>query len=321
MKQIVRIVYQNLKSLAGSSVMSNSKIQTQLKYFILLARERHYEKLSESEKLEELKKWYYRQTGEELNLNNPQNFNQKIQWLKIYDNTPIKTELSDKYLVREWVKKKIGERYLIPIYGAWDNADDIDFDSLPEKFILKANHGSGMNYVVKNKSTVDKAKLKKMVKRWLKTPYDMSSMEQQYYAIPRKVIAEKYIDQNDGNLMDYKIHCFNGVPKIIQVIGDRDLIKHTAKECYFDLNWKRNDNMYNTYEQYEIAPDKPECFDEMIEVAKCLSKDFIYVRVDLYVLSDGIKFGEMTFTPAAGIGKWGGEHSNQLVGKMIDIIK
>lgn len=321
MKKIVRIVYQGLKSLAVSSVFANSWIQTQLKYFILLTREKHYAKLSEEEKIEELKKWYYRQTGEELDLVNPHNFNQKIQWLKIFDNSPIKTKLSDKYLVREWVKEKIGERYLIPIYGAWNDADDIDFNILPEKFILKANHGSGMNYVVKNKSTVNKEKIKKMIKRWLKTPYDMSSIEQQYYAIPRKVIAEKYIEQNDGNLIDYKIHCFNGVPKIIQVIGDRDLINHRAKECYFDLNWKRNDNMYNTYKQYEVAPDKPKCFDEMLEVARRLSKDFIYVRVDLYIISDGIKFGEMTFTPAAGIGKWREEYTNELVGKMIDIIK
>lgn len=321
MKHIIRIVYQSLKGLARSSVLSNSKIQTQLKYFILLAREKHYAKLSEEKKIEELKKWYYRQTGEELDLVDPQNFNQKIQWLKLFDNSSIKTELSDKYLVREWVKEKIGEKYLIPIYGAWNDVDDIDFNILPKKFILKANHGSGMNYVVENKSTVNKEKLKKIIKLWLKTPYDMSSMEQQYYAIPRKVIAEKYIEQNDGNLMDYKIHCFNGVPKIIQVIGDRDLINHTAKECYFDLNWKRNDNMYNTYEQYKIAPEKPVCFDEMIEVAKRLSRDFIYVRVDLYIISDGIKFGEMTFTPAAGIGKWGKKSSNELVGKMIDILK
>lgn len=305
MKQVIRIIYQNLKSLAGSSMLSNSWIRAQLKFFVLLAREKHYEKLSENQKIEELKKWYYRQTGEELDLENPKNFNQKIQWLKIYDNTPIKTVLSDKYLVRDWVKDKIGEKYLIPIYGVWADSKDINFDVLPERFVLKANHGSGMNYVVKNKSTVSQDKLRKMAKRWLETPYDMSSTEQQYYAIPRRVIAEKYIEQSDGNLMDYKIHCFNGEPKIIQVIGDRDLINHTAKECYFDMDWKRNSLMYNTYQQYDIAPDKPECFEEMIQVARRLSEDFIYVRVDLYIVDDGIRFGEMTFTPAAGIGKWG----------------
>lgn len=311
--------YQMIKKIAASSLLSNSWFQEKIKFYILLARERHYEKLSEEQKIEEIKRWYYRQTGEVLNLDNPQNFNQKIQWLKIYDNIPEKTILSDKYKVREWIKDRIGEKYLIPIYGVWENSKEIPFDDLPMTFVLKANHGSGMNYVIKNKNLVSKKKVLKMVDKWLKTPYDMSSMEQQYYAIPRKVIAEKYIEQNDGNLMDYKIHCFNGVPKFIKVIGDRDLIHHKAKECCFDLNWKRVNFMYNTYDQYEIEPPKPECFDEMIEIAKKLSKDFIYVRVDLYVVDEGIKFGEMTFTPAAGIGKWEQEYYNKMVGDMINL--
>jgi len=319
MRKIIRTCYQTIKKIAGSSIVPNLWIYKQLKFYILIVREKHYQRLSESQKAEELKKWYYRQTGEKLNLDNPSNFNQIIQWLKIYDNRPEKTILSDKYLVRGWIKDKIGSKYLIPIYGAWSNSNEIEFESLPKSFVFKANHGSGMNYIVKDKSLVNKKKIYKMIDRWLKTPYDMSSMEQQYYAIPRKIIAEKYIEQSDGNLMDYKIHCFNGIPKIIQVIGDRDLIHHTAKECYFDLDWKRNDQMYNTYQQYEIPPKKPENFDEMMEIAKKLSEGFIYVRVDLYVIEEGIKFGEMTFTPAAGIGKWGKQYSNQLIGEMIKL--
>ena len=316
-----REFYQLLKKWVNSSTIINTIFKDRLRYWVLLLRESHYKKLTEPQKEKELKKWYFRQTGEQLNLDSPENFNQKIQWLKLKDNIPQNTILSDKYMVRKWIKEKIGEQYLIPIYGVWDNSKAIDFNTLPSCFVLKANHGSGMNYIVRDKSEEDYNKLRKMTQRWLRTPYDLSSMEQQYYGIPRRIIAEEYIEQSDGNLYDYKIHCFSGEPKIIQVIGNRDLLHHTAKECYLDLNWKRNSLMYNTYQQYDTIPSEPSCLNEMIKIAKKLSKDFIYVRVDLYVIDDKVKFGEMTFTPAAGIGKWGGAVASKLVGDMIIIEK
>lgn len=302
-----RKTYQIIKSIASSSLITKLRIRDKVKYCVLIARENHYKGLNEEQKRQELIRWYFKQTGEELNLDSLANFNQKIQWLKLYDNTREKELLSDKYLVREWIKSKIGKRYLIPIYGVWDNANKIDFDTLPSCFVLKANHGSGMNYFVRDKSKVDVHRLVKMMNRWLRTPYDSSSMEQQYFAIPRRIIAEKYIEQDNGDLLDYKIHCFGGEPKFIQVIGDRDLIHRTAKEVYLDLDWQRNKYMYNTYDQYKTVPEKPVCLEEMVNVARKLSRNFIYVRVDLYVINEGVKFGEMTFTPAAGIGKWGGQ--------------
>lgn len=319
MKNITRKIYHILKSYFSQPQIVNSSFRNEIKRIVLLFREKHYARLTETKKRTELIKWYYKQTGETLNLDNSENFNQKIQWLKLYDNTPIKTILSDKYLVRDWIKNQIGQDYLISIYGVWNDVDKIPFDDLPLKFVLKANHGSGMNYVVTDKTKEDYNKLRKMAKKWLKTPYDMSSMEQQYYAIPRKIIAEEYIEQADGNLLDYKIHCFKGIPRIIQVIGDRDLIHHSAKEAYLDVNWTRNNNMYNTYAQYDKIPERPECLEQMLSIASKLSSEFEYVRVDLYVLDNKIKFGEMTFTPAAGIGKWGYLFENRLVGSWITL--
>ncbi|MEQ2678569.1 ATP-grasp fold amidoligase family protein [Enterocloster citroniae] len=305
MNEYIRIAYQTTKRIARNPIFLNFGIKDKIMFYVLLKREKHYKRLNEEQKRVELKNWYFKQTGEKLDLECPKNFNQKIQWLKIYDNVPEKSILSDKYLVRNWVREKIGEKYLISLYGVWSNADDIDFKIIPKPFVLKSNHGSGMNLIINEKYKFNENRLRKVADRWLKTPYDMSGMEQQYYTITRRIIAEKFIVQKDGNLMDYKIHCFNGEPQFIQVIGDRNLELHTAKECYFDLKWNRNNSLYNTYQQYEVPPKKPECLHEMLEIASCLSKGFIYVRVDLYIIEEGIKFGEMTFTPASGIGKWG----------------
>lgn len=274
------------------------------------AWEKYIKGLNQIQIADELTYMYKRATGDDLDLEHPADFNQKIQWLKLHDTTPLKTRLADKYLVRDWIIEEIGEQYLVPLLGVWDNADEIDFDKLPNQFCLKANHGSGMNYVVKDKSKLtekDIKKLRKMMNVWMQRPFGITTgLELQYLDIPRKIIAEKYIEQNDGNLLDYKIHCFNGEPKIIQIIGDRDLEHHTGKEIFLDMNWQRGDLMYHTYGSYEKVPEKPKQYEELIRIAKTLSKDFRYVRVDLYIVHDHVLFGEMTFTPASGFTEWGG---------------
>ena len=259
---------------------------------------------------------FYIINGCHLNLDDPQTFNEKIQWLKLYDATPLKTRLSDKYLVRDWVKEKIGEEYLIPLLGVWDCFDDIDFSSLPDKFVLKCNHGSGMNIVVKNKSKFDKEKAKCKIDKWMKTNYAFAAgFEMQYEKIVPKIIAEEYIQQFNDNLMDYKIHTFNGIPKIIQVIGDRNIEAHKAKIAHFNTKWELQKVMHHAYGNYEKLPEKPENFEKMLEIAAKLAEGFQYVRVDLYNLSGKILFGEMTFTPASGtpssgIGEFGWEQES-----------
>ena len=260
---------------------------------------------------------YYSHTGEKLNLEAPENYNQKIQWLKIFDNQKIKCPLSDKYLVREWVSSKIGREYLVPLLGVWDNPDEINFADLPDSFCLKANHGSGMNLAVRDKSKLDIPQAIKKMHRWLMQTYGLHGYEPQYFNIPRKIIAEEFIEQSDGDLVDYKIHCFDGKPGIIQVIGSRDLVKHTAYEAFFSSEWERNDLMYHTYAQYEITPEKPDFLDDLLKIAGILSEGFKYVRVDLYYVQGHIKFGEMTFTPACGFSKWLSQENNKVVGDMI----
>lgn len=267
-----------------------------------------------------LKLWYKASTGEDLNLDATQTFNEKIQWLKLYDSTPLKTRLADKYLVRDWVKEKIGEEYLVPLLGVWDKFDDIDIDSLPNQFALKCNHGSGWNEIVKDKSLLDIADAKKKIDQWMKTNFAfVSGLELHYKNIPPKIIAEKYIEQLDNDLLDYKIHVFNGIPKIIQIIGNRNFETHKAKECFLTTDWVSQELMYHTYNSYEIIPEKPENLSELLKIAEILGEGFSYVRVDLYDLSGKIIFGEMTFTPASGIGKWKDKNASKLVGSWIKI--
>lgn len=286
------------------------------------AKEYQYELFSNADVSEYpilLKKWYKASTGEDLNLDDPQTFNEKIQWLKLYDSTPLKTRLADKYLVRDWVKEKIGEEYLVPLLGVWDKFDDIDFDSLPNQFALKCNHGSNMNVIVKDKSLMDMNNTKEKFDSWMKINYAFTSgLELQYKDIHPKIMSEKYIEQLDNDLLDYKIHVFNGIPKIIQIIGNRNFETHTAKECFLTTDWIPRELMYHTYDSYKNIPEKPENLNELLEIAGILGKGFSYVRVDLYDISGKIIFGEMTFTPASGIGKWKDKEASKIVGSWIN---
>ena len=268
-----------------------------------------------------VKDLYFERTGEVLDLKSPQNFNQKIQWLKIHDNQEIKCKLSDKFAVREWIKDKIGEKYLIKLFKVWDSADEINFDGLPDKFFLCPNHASGSNLIVNNKNLINLKDVQREAAYWLSFVYGVVGYEPQYFDIPRKILAEEFIQQSDGDLLDYKIHCFNSEPKIIQIIGGRDLKTHTAHEAFFAPDWTRNDLMYHTYEQYDKdnEPKRPANFDEILDISRELSKGFKYVRVDLYNLDGNIKFGEMTFTPACGFSKWASEQSSKTAGDFIEI--
>lgn len=252
-----------------------------------------------------IKDMYMYNTGERLNLEHPRSFNEKIQWLKLYDNTTQKTILSDKFKVRDWVTRTIGEEYLVPLLGVWDTFDEIDFDTLPNSFVLKCNHGSGMNYVVKDKAIIDKQHIKQLFDRWMNTNFAYHYFELQYKDIEKKIIAEKYIEQMDGDLLDYKIHVFNGEPRLIRVIGGRDMANHTAYEATFDINWNLSNKMYSTFAMFPALPSKPDNLSDLLEIASILGKGFRFVRVDLYDISGQIIFGEMTFTPSGGYGYWG----------------
>lgn len=264
---------------------------------------KYYQSLSEEQYPAAICEWYQRGMGKKLNLENPRRFTEKIQWLKLYDSTPLKSQLADKYLAPLYVREKCGDLLeTVPQYGAWVRAEDIDFDELPEKFVLKCNHGSGMNIIVTDKSKLDIEVVKSRLNKWMEIDFAhiLGVFELHYTGIERKIIAEKFIEEMDGNLHDYKIHCFNGKPEIIQVIGDRDLENHEGKNALYDINWNKLEVATGSYPRYECDLERPKVLDTMLKAAEILAEDFAYVRVDLYVIGDKPYFGELTFTPRGG---------------------
>lgn len=206
----------------------------------------------------------------------------------------------------------------------WDKAADIDFDSLPEKFVLKCNHGSGMNIVVKDKSKLNFPKTRRRLDGWLKVDYAHigGAFELHYSAIPRKIIAEQFIEEMDGNLHDYKFHCFGGEPKFIQTMGNRNLEKHTGFQMFYDTKWEKMPQLVTTvYPPYENDISRPAVLSQLLEVARCLSEPFCYVRVDLYVIHDKVYFSEMTFTPDSGGMKFASPSADKMLGDLLELPK
>lgn len=273
----------------------------------------YYKNLAPSAYEEELKEWFLKCTKNELNLDKPQTFNEKIQWLKLYDSTPLKTKLADKYLVREWVKEKIGKQYLIPLLGVWNCFDEINFSQLPDKFVIKTNHGSGWNKIVTDKSSIDFAQLKKQFDTWMNTNFAYkASLELHYMKITPKIIVEKYIE-NDGDLYDYKFLCFNSQPRFVWI----DVGRYTDhRRNIYNLDWELQPFTI-AYKQTDgpIAP--PKKLKEMAALAEKLCQGFSHVRVDFYEIDDQIYFGEMTFTSGNGGEKFTPEEYGKILGDMI----
>lgn len=281
----------------------------------------YYKNLNPAHYPDELKIWYYSHLGYELNLDFPQTYNEKIQWMKLYDNSPQKTKLADKYLVREWVASKVGDQYLVPLLGVWDNFDEINFDVLPEQFVLKANHGCGWNIIVKNKKEFNKKEARQKFDHWLNINFSyQNGLELHYKDIPPKIIAEQFMQNGEGDLYDYKVWCFNGVAKFIMFLAERNTEDgHGLKMAFFNRDWELLPFVYS-YPQYTKPVPKPANLDELIFVAEKLSKGFNHVRVDFYRLDDGtIIFGEMTFTSAGGRCLWNPSSQDLLLGEMIDL--
>lgn len=235
-----------------------------------------------------LLRWYGR-----AELNPPITFNEKLQWLKIYNRQEIYVTLADKYAVRDFVAQKIGRMYINELYGVWNNPKDIDFESLPSSFVLKATHGSGMNLIIKDKSQVIQNDIIIKCTGWIKTDYGKKGREWMYSRMKPKIIAEKLILDQEGNIpKDYKVFCFNGIARFISV--DVDRFKN-QKRCFYDRNWIKQD-FTTLHSIYEGEIPKPSNLDEILHSAETLSQGITFVRVDFY-LTDKLIFGEMTFFP------------------------
>lgn len=276
------------------------------------------ETLKSSQYKHELKTWYYIVTRQKLNLKNPITYNEKIQWFKLYGVSPYITMLCDKVAVRSWIGKTIGEQYLVPLVGIWNSFDEIDFSLLPEKFVLKCNHGAGYNEVIYDKNQIDTQKLKKQFDKWMETNYAfIGGLELQYKNIKPQILAEKYMENVDGDLFDYKFWCFGGKVEFIMFLSERN--KNLCMNNY-DIDWNLLPFTYGGCENSEKVIQRPKNLDEMIALAEKLSQGFPHVRVDLYLCNDGsIKFGEMTFTSFGGIMRWNDNNVDTWLGSLIDL--
>jgi len=248
------------------------------------------------------KYFYYRRIGEKINLENPTTFNEKIQWLKlnVYLKERIYSECADKYKVREYIKKAGCEEILIDLIGVYDNPNEINWEKLPKQFVLKWNFGSALNIVCDDKSKLDENETKKKLKKWKRKNFHLRTSEMHYKYIDKKLICEKYLG---NDIKDYKFYCYDGSVPCVMVCDERK--DGVAKTYYFDKDWNflRDYSVdgKNASEKFKI--EKPKSLDKMFDYASKLSKGFPFVRVDLYNINGKIYFGELTFTPYAGLDK------------------
>lgn len=248
-----------------------------------------------------LKIWYWRKIGKKLNLKAPKTFNEKLQWLKLYDRKPIYTTMVDKQEVKKYVSDLIGEEYIIPTLGVWDKFDDIDFKFLPERFVLKCTHDSGGLVICKEKSLFDTGGARKKIEQSLKKNYYKSGREWPYKNVKPRIIAEKYMeDEEDKELRDYKFFVFDGEVKALYIASDRDKKNTETKFDFFDVDFNHLD-FTNAHPCADILPHPPKNFEQMKVLAKELGKGIPQVRVDFYEVNGKIYFGEMTFYHMGGM--------------------
>ena len=237
-----------------------------------------------------------------LNLKNPITLSDKVTYIELHEQSPLAPSCTDKYAVRKYVEDKgLGDTLVPMVGGPWSKVEDVDFDTLPNSFAIKATHGCKMNYLVPDKAKMDVEQCRKEMTRWIATTYGGYSMELHYLTIPHRIYAEKYLE-NANQLIDYKIHCLNGKPEFILVCSDRKANGDAAMQVtldLFDLEWNHIPELIPSGS--EVAGDgsmpKPQKLDEMIDIARKLSEDFKFVRVDLYELDGKVYFGELTFSP------------------------
>ena len=259
-----------------------------------------------------------------LNLKNPQTLSDKVTYIELHDQSPLAVNCTDKYEVRKYITDKGLEDSLVPIYGGGDTQfEDIDLNELPDSFAIKATHGCKMNYLVPDKSKFNSEKCKKEIKRWMNTTYGTYSMEPHYIKIPHRFYIEKYLENAD-QLVDYKIHCLNGKPRFVLTCSDRKSNGDKAMQVtldLFDMDWKQIPEIVSSGAECpgNGKVSKPENLDEMVRIARILSKDFKFVRVDLYELEGKVYFGELTFSPAHCVFPYLSDRFDLEMGKLLQI--
>lgn len=259
---------------------------------------------------------YYLKTGNVLDFNNPVTFNQKLQWLKVFDHNPLYSMLVDKIEAKKVVSELISKEIVVPLYGVWDDASEIDYDLLPSKFVLKCNHDQGSVVIVHDKNKIDRKEIEKFLNYKLSRNNYYTTREYGYKRIKPRVFAEEYLG---GSIRDYKFYCFNGEPKFLYV-GQGLTIDHSLRIDYFDIEWKMMPFYRNDYLRLGNV-EKPKHFEEMLGIAKALSKDIPFVRVDLFEENGKVYFSEFSPCPASGYMPFVPEEYDTIVGSWLKLMR
>lgn len=260
---------------------------------------------------------YYLEIGKRLDLRNPKTMNEKLQWLKLYNRKPEYTTMVDKIMVKEYIANIIGDNYIVPLLGVWDTPDQIDFDSLPDKFVLKTNHSGGNTgvVIVSDKTKTNKDAIKKKLRISLRSDIYRRYREWPYKNVDKKVFAEAYLGDD---VADYKFYCYNGYVDAVMICVDRQL--GDPKFYFFDKDWKlKRYNKRGKDAPEDFTLPKPDGIDKMFELASILSRNIPFARVDFYNINGKIYFGEITFFPASGFDKNRLPESDLLFGEMIQL--
>lgn len=265
-----------------------------------------------------LKIQYRIKIGRKLDLENPTRFTEKLQWLKLYDRKPIYTKMVDKIAAKEYVAGIIGDQYIIPTLGAWAHFDEIDFDKLPDKFVMKTNHsgGGGGVLICRDKSSFDKDKAKKVLEHSLKQSIYPVSREWPYKDVKPMILAEELLEDNgEHGLMDYKVFCCNGEPRMVKVNYDVATDYHV---CWYDLNWDKisGTTIYDPVDN-NVNIEKPAELDSLLALARQLSYGITFLRVDFYCTEGDLKFGELTFFPGSGFERFIPDSFDEKIGSWI----
>lgn len=267
-----------------------------------------------------LKGCFRAKMGYKLDLENPKTFNEKLQWLKLHDRNPVYTQMVDKYAVREYIKNTIGEEYLIPLLGVWDSFDEIDFNSLPEQFVLKMNHDSGTVVICKDKKTFDIEAARKKINKRINYNYYYPWREWPYKNVKPKIIAEQFMSlPGNTDLIDYKFLCFNGEVKCEFTCTNRRS-ESGLNVTFFDTDWNRLPfERHYPADKNEIQ--KPALFSEMLYLSEFIAKDLkcIFVRVDFYEVDGKIYFGEFTLYPGTGMEEFTPEKWDRILGNWMNL--
>lgn len=302
--------------------MKTGSIQKGIKYIVnpdyRFALEAFQGRHRDVEDEEYLKRMYHGLTGKRLRLEHPVTFNEKLQWLKLYDRRPVYTTMADKYAAKQYIADRIGADYVIPTLGIWDRAEDIDFDALPSQFVLKTTHDSGSVVICRDKRTFDVKGAAETLNKSLNRDYYSLFREWPYKDIKRRILAEEFLDAGEEKVPnDYKVLCFNGVPKTISVHTGR-FTNHRA--YFFSPDWKPMEIAFPPYvPDQSIEIKQPEHLQEMLRLARTLSNGIAFLRTDFYEVDGRLYMGELTFFPASGFKKFVPPQSDETLGSWLTL--